>query len=969
MFAAWCYGSKGKTFMTTSKQRFFLILFPAVLISLFFTSAKTYGLTKIMPLGDSITCGAGTTPFNGYRKPLYLSLTAAGYPVDFVGTQTNGDFADPQHEGHCGWMAEGGTGGGILPNVYNWLTTNPADIVLLHIGTNDITVSGEDANEVSDILDEIDRYSEDIPVILALIINRRADDSASKRQATTQFNLDVNDMAQNRISAGDDIFIINMEPALDYNVIGGDMLDQLHPRNSGYEKMAQQWYSVFTEHFIPEKTLTTSSTTGGWVMVPGEGSFQYKHGTEVQLTASPILGHYFSGWTGTAASAGKIANPNSASTTVIVDANYTAVANFSTDQLILTTSSSTGGSVTNPGEGQFQYDYGTEVNLVAIAETDYYFASWTGSGVNAGKVANPDSATTTITMDANYTAVANFTTDCVKTLYVDGILIGSSSAPQGLSWDYSRLTIAAEGNRDYLYNEYVGDMDDFAIYDAVLDACDVAAHYTAGTNYDTYKTVIGNDNPLLWLKFDDPGLAHNDTAANSGSADLDGQYVITGAESSPITAVTGFNPDSNAVNFPDSGAEPNGHCVDVWDVGGDLGENLEGDLTVESWVRFTNINLPPDNDYPRLFQHNGDWQDVNSYGLMIAAPNIIGVIGGGDTDYMPLPYDINDNDWHHIVVTYESTYDEPEEVNTISYVEEVAKDNPVVWIRFESTIPEDSAGNDNWVAYGGETAIVEKVGGIGNSILLDTAGEGQGLFAAAVAKDSNVPPYEEYGNQWAIVPGDITVEMWYKTLPAGQPQPPDYGIFFQQIGNSDREPKAPGVSNSEGQIRVFAGSNYGYTNVNPKFDGKWHHMVVTYDEQYGGDPCLMVAELYLDGSFRGYTISEAGDDAKLGTELSHMVFGAENNRGYSYNVIPAYYDEIAIYDGILDPNRIQDHYYAFQPKNCEQVIERGWMSQSWVVVDRNYDCKVDFYDFAIFAQDWATCNDPEIGPPDCMPNW
>jgi len=77
----------------------------------------------------------------------------------------------------------------------------------------------------------------------------------------------------------------------------------------------------------------------------------------------------------------------------------------------LTTSSSSGGSVTTPGEGAFQYDHNTVVNIVAAPSVYYHFVNWTGTGVTAGKVANPASASTTITMDADYTAQANFVID------------------------------------------------------------------------------------------------------------------------------------------------------------------------------------------------------------------------------------------------------------------------------------------------------------------------------------------------------------------------------------------------------------------------------------------------------------------------------------------------------------------------------------------------------------------------------
>src|SRR6185503_15255025 len=39
---------------------------------------------RVLPLGDSITFGAGAG--GGYRAPLYQLLTNAGYSVDFIGT-------------------------------------------------------------------------------------------------------------------------------------------------------------------------------------------------------------------------------------------------------------------------------------------------------------------------------------------------------------------------------------------------------------------------------------------------------------------------------------------------------------------------------------------------------------------------------------------------------------------------------------------------------------------------------------------------------------------------------------------------------------------------------------------------------------------------------------------------------------------------------------------------------------------
>ena len=71
----------------------------------------------------------------------------------------------------------------------------------------------------------------------------------------------------------------------------------------------------------------------------------------------------------------------------------------------LTVSSTAGGEVIIPGEGAFAYDTETVVDLVAVPEDGYYFVNWSG---DVGTVASVAAATTTITMDADYSLIANF---------------------------------------------------------------------------------------------------------------------------------------------------------------------------------------------------------------------------------------------------------------------------------------------------------------------------------------------------------------------------------------------------------------------------------------------------------------------------------------------------------------------------------------------------------------------------------
>lgn len=152
-------------------------------------------------------------------------------------------------------------------------------------------------------------------------------------------------------------------------------------------------------------TLTISSSAGGSVTTPGEGTFVYGSGTVVNLVATPTGAYEFVNWTG---NVGTIANVKVASTTITIDSNYSVTANFYAGAPVpynLTISSSAGGSVTTPGQGTFGYGSWMVVNLVATPASGYRFINWTG---DVGTVANVTAASTTITMNDNYSITANF---------------------------------------------------------------------------------------------------------------------------------------------------------------------------------------------------------------------------------------------------------------------------------------------------------------------------------------------------------------------------------------------------------------------------------------------------------------------------------------------------------------------------------------------------------------------------------
>ena len=147
--------------------------------------------------------------------------------------------------------------------------------------------------------------------------------------------------------------------------------------------------------------LTTSSTAGGSVIDPGEDTFTYDEGTIVNLVATPNTGYRFDEWTG---DVGTVADVNAATTTITMNGDYSVTAEF-VKTYDLTTSSTVGGSVSNPGEDTYTYDEGTVVDLVATPNAGYRFDEWTG---DVGTVADVNAATTTITMNGDYSVTANF---------------------------------------------------------------------------------------------------------------------------------------------------------------------------------------------------------------------------------------------------------------------------------------------------------------------------------------------------------------------------------------------------------------------------------------------------------------------------------------------------------------------------------------------------------------------------------
>ncbi|MFP4185145.1 MAG: InlB B-repeat-containing protein [Thermoplasmata archaeon] len=211
-------------------------------------------------------------------------------------------------------------------------------------------------------------------------------------------------------------------------------------------------YTITAEFAINTYTLDVSSTEGGNVPQPGEDTFEYDHGTTVDLEAVANEGYHFVEWTGDQET---IADSQANITTITMESDYTITAEFAINTYTLNISSTDGGEVKVPGEGTHTYDHGETVPLEAVADEDHKFVEWIGDN---GTVDDTTANKTTIKMVDNYTIMAKF--DEAYELRIEPPDNGTVPAPGEGTFTYKNGTIVAltaEANDGYHFVKWTGD--------------------------------------------------------------------------------------------------------------------------------------------------------------------------------------------------------------------------------------------------------------------------------------------------------------------------------------------------------------------------------------------------------------------------------------------------------------------------------------------------------------------------------
>jgi len=264
-------------------------------------------------------------------------------------------------------------------------------------------------------------------------------------------------------------------------------------------------YSI-TANFVAVYDLTISSTAGGSVTTPGEGTLTFSPGTVVSLVATPDAGYHFVNWIG---DVGTIGNVEATTTTITMNDNYTIIANFAVEpQYSLIITSTEGGEVTEPGEGVFSYDEGTVVGLVAEAEESYQFVNWTG---DVGTIADVNAAATTITMNGGYSITANFV--AVYDLIISSTEGGSVSTPREGASTYDEGTVVnlvATPDAYYHFFNWTGDVGTIADVNAAATTITINSDYSITANFGVNPMVAAGDSHTVGLKSDGTVVAVGD---------------------------------------------------------------------------------------------------------------------------------------------------------------------------------------------------------------------------------------------------------------------------------------------------------------------------------------------------------------------------------------------------------------------------------------------------------------------------
>jgi hypothetical protein len=294
----------------------------------------------------------------------------------------------------------------------------------------------------------------------------------------------------------------------------------------------------------------------------------------------------------------------------------------------------------SPGDGDIQWGWVTDAGEIGFAVND------AGGGVFRGPVVNNDQWHHVVqTFDFG-------TGDTV--IYVDGEEALNATAGgnrdqdedaliQFMGWNH-HVDGGAGAASPHLLGQFVGSLDEVAIYPSILTAEQVKAHFIAGS----YTGAVLEDEPISYWQFDDAG----DTAADSGASETDGKYVGVAKVDGYQGTAASFedNPGSSHIDFDEFGVGSLAQLVND-DQAGE--EDPEQKTTLEFWMKTAQEGQDASNWRTATVFGEESGGDGDIQWAYILPTGQLGAIAVNDQHLHVTENPINDNKWHHYVITYD----------------------------------------------------------------------------------------------------------------------------------------------------------------------------------------------------------------------------------------------------------------------------------------------------------------------------
>ena len=307
-------------------------------------------------------------------------------------------------------------------------------------------------------------------------------------------------------------------------------------------------------------SLTTSAGPGGTVTTPGTGTFLYNPGTDANIVATPNAHYHFVNWTGTGVDAGKVAYPNLASTTITMDSNYTAIANFAIDQYTITASAGNNGGIVP--SGMMVVNYGESQDFNAVPDTGYEVDKWSVDG-NETQVGG--NTYTLSNIMANHTVAVTFKVPTNTVTVTASAGANGGIAPSGMvvvnygeSQDFNAVP-----DTGYEVDKWSVDGNETQVGGNTYTLSNIIANHTVAV---TFKTLTGM---VAHYTFDANDASDTSGYGNNGSL-INGAYVVPdgGGELKRTSLVLNVDGVNDYVN-----------C------GSNSILNITGPITIAAWVK------------------------------------------------------------------------------------------------------------------------------------------------------------------------------------------------------------------------------------------------------------------------------------------------------------------------------------------------------------------------------------------------